>query len=133
MFSKINQARFRMSWGKKLAVLFAMIISSQSMAAPGDILYLNQFSNNGDVSSDWNRTGGGGDDFQASSNTFNSTPYALRIRDSSGGTSNSGLINATELALMLLFGSARIVLQMNLKLEKIWNFTTSTAVTTGYY
>ncbi|MCP4414285.1 MAG: hypothetical protein GY808_17150, partial [Gammaproteobacteria bacterium] len=64
-------------------------------AAPGDILYENDFSSNSDDSDDWTRDGSGSD-FQVSTTTYNSSPMSLRIRDESGGSSNSGLIDASS-------------------------------------
>ena len=71
------------------------VITGGAAAAPGDILYQNQFSTNGQVTSDWSRLSGNGNDFQASTETYNSASRSLRIRDGSGGRSNSGLINAS--------------------------------------
>jgi len=80
-----------------LLFMFFHLYLSLIQAAPGDILYENDFATSGDVTGEWTRIGGsGGNDFQASTNTFNSSPSSLRIRDESGGSSNSGLIDASS-------------------------------------
>ncbi len=75
-----------------LFYLFSHI--SLCLGAPGDILYQNQFDTNAQVTNDWTRSSGNGNDFQANTAFFSSSPRSLRIRDGSGGTSNNGLINA---------------------------------------
>lgn len=50
------------------------------VAAPGDILFEEQFSNNGDFNGDWDASGAG--DASVDNSTFNSLPNALALSES---------------------------------------------------
>ncbi len=77
-----------------LYTVFLVLGCQSVLAAPGDILYQNTFSNNGAVTSQWGRSGGSGNDLQSSGATFSSSPRSMRIRDGIQATSVGGLIDA---------------------------------------
>ncbi|MEL0067012.1 MAG: hypothetical protein VW874_01985, partial [Gammaproteobacteria bacterium] len=79
----------------------AAFTASFLQAAPGDILYQNNFNSAAALTSDWTRQGGNnGNDFEVSTSTFNSAGASLRIRDESGGISDSGLIDASGVSAL---------------------------------
>jgi len=70
-------------------------------AAPGDILYQNNFNSAAALSSDWTRQGGNNrNDFEVTTSVYNSAGSSLRIRDESGGISDSGLIDASGVSAL---------------------------------
>lgn len=85
----------------RILLLWLIFISPILLAAPGTVLYQNSFNSNGQLNGDWSRTSGQGNDFQTNNFLFSSSPRSLRIRDGSGGISNSGLINAQVPAAQL--------------------------------
>jgi len=101
--NKIHQQQniYNKNWsfritGYLLLFLFFLLHFS-TRAAPGDTLYENDFSSSSDITNDWTRSGGNNsNDFTSSTSTYNSSPRSLRIRDESGGSSNSGLIDASS-------------------------------------
>ena len=81
-------------------------------SAPGDILYQNSFDSQSELDNDWTREGGSSDnDFEPNSSASNSGGSSLRIRDESGGVTDSGLIDASgvselELSLWVQSGTS---------------------------
>ena len=76
-----------------LSTLFTFTIV---YSAPGDVLYQNNFDSESELDNDWSREGGNNNnDFQTDTTTSNSGGRSLRIRDGSGGVTNSGLIDAS--------------------------------------
>lgn len=95
----------------KRGLLVALCLAAASgWAAPGDVLYENDFNQNGDLNGDWNQSGSM--DADVNDDTFNSPDESLRLGADSGGvgelTLNSPIAAAVpgaELAVWIRRGS----------------------------
>ncbi len=96
MFACTPNLRLRHTWRRfGFAVLcLGATWAAPGLGAPGDILFEEQFNNNGDYNSDWSDSGSG--DASVTSETFSSASSSLRIgEDTHTVTSDSGRIDTS--------------------------------------
>lgn len=88
---RFHDCRFR-DFRCLILLVLLLGIAVTGHAAPGDILFEEQFNNNGDFNADWTSSGG---DARVNAQTFNSAPRALRIGSGAmTATTDAGIINA---------------------------------------
>ncbi len=90
----LRHASHRLGWA---LLCVSAVWSVPSVGAPGDIIFLEQFNNNGDYNSDWSDSGSG--DASVTDDTFNSASRSLRIgEDTHTVISDSGRIDTSGIS-----------------------------------
>lgn len=89
--------------GKKWLLLVPlMMLLTEALAAPGDIIFQEAFNNNGDLNSSWSKVGG--DAVDISNDTFSSSPNSVFLREQSSSiTSKDSRIDTAVPAATLSY------------------------------